>query len=300
MSRSCRFLSLLSPLALLVGMGADSIAQDSDRPAIPRPDPAVAPTSDTKPDEDPTARKEAGTQYSKNASPTGLAIGVLDKEVDDQGLPEELEILAKQGAMASAKQDWFRAREVYQKMIHAAPRNALAFANLGIVEYRMRNYEEARTALRRSLQLNPGISQNWITLGLVYHKEESYELAIASLARALHEDPRDPRAHLYMAVVINDYGWGPAAITELQRAIQLDPNYADAHFNLALMYLEQEPPAVELARRHYYRATDLGAAPDAEIELLVTRKETSTPPPPLATVQDEKEEEDTSEESSED
>ena len=51
-----------------------------------------------------------------------------------------------------------------------------------------------------------------------------------------------------MAVVINDYGWGPAAVTELQRAIQIDPNYADAHFNLALMYLEQEPPATELAR----------------------------------------------------
>ncbi len=243
-----------------------------ERPAIPRPDPAVAPASDAKPDTDPTQLEGKASQFAKNDSPSGMALGVLGKEVDNQGLPEALEGLAKAGAMASAEQDWPRARAAYTKMIEAAPQNALAFANLGIVEYRMENYEAARSALRRSLQLNPTISQNWITLGLVYHREQSYELAIASLARALHEDPKDPRAHLYMAVVINDYGWGPAAVTELQRAIQLDPDYADAHYNLALMYLEEDPPALELARRHYYKAIDLGAAPDQELEKMVAVK----------------------------
>ncbi|MCB1232467.1 MAG: tetratricopeptide repeat protein [Verrucomicrobiae bacterium] len=254
---------------------ADAFSQEkaaTERPAIARPDPAVAPKSDRKPNVDPTGADEKSSQFAKNESPSGVALGVLEKEVDNQGLPEALEGLAKQGALASAEQDWPRAREAYLKMIDAAPQNALAFANLGIVEYRMEDYEAARSALRRSLQLNPTISQNWITLGLVYHREGNYELAIASLARALHEDSRDPRAHLYMAVVINDYGWGAAAVTELQRAIQLDPNYADAHFNLALMYLEQKPPAIELARRHYYVAIDLGAAPDKELERQVAVK----------------------------
>ncbi|MCB1078482.1 MAG: tetratricopeptide repeat protein, partial [Verrucomicrobiae bacterium] len=182
-----------------------------ERPAVPRPDPAVAPASDQEPDKDPTREAEAPGQFSKNVSPSGLAIGVLDKGVDDQGLPENLEGLAKEGALASADQNWNRASAAYEQMIALAPRNALAYANLGIVEYRRKNYEAARTALRRSLQLNPSICQNWITLGLVYHQEKNYELAIASLARALHQDPKDPRAHLYMAVVIHDYGWGSAA-----------------------------------------------------------------------------------------
>lgn len=238
-----------------------------DRPATVRPDPAVAPAGDQRPDLDPTSQPPKASQFSAaNANPTGMALGVLDKSVDDQGLPAELEEVSKEGALASADQDWNRAAAAYEKMIQLAPRNALAYANLGIVEYRRKNFEAARTALRRSLQLNPAISQNWLTLGLVYHQEQSYELAIASLARALHQDPKDPRAHLYMAVVIHDYGWGSAAETELHRAIEIDPNYADAHFNLALMYLEKDPPAVELARRHYYVAKDLGAPPDAEVE----------------------------------
>lgn len=249
----------------------------AERPAVPRPEPEVAPASDADPDADPTRGDNKPSQYAKNTSPTGLAIGVLDKAVDDQGLPAELESLAKEGALASSEQDWERARSVYERMIALAPRNALAYANLGIVEYRRKNYEAARTALRRSLQLNPSISQNWITLGLVYHQERNLELAIASLARALHQDPKDPRAHLYMAVVIHDYGWGSAAETELQRAIQLDPTYADAHFNLALMYLEKDPPAIELARRHYYVAIDLGAPPDEAIEKQIAARDPAIP-----------------------
>lgn len=251
-------------------------APSPERPAVPRPEPEVAPKSDAEPDADPTAGANKPSQFVAQQNPTGLAIGVLDEAVDNQGLPAELESLAKEGALASADQNWEKAHAAYEKMIALAPRNALAYANLGIVEYRRKNYEAARTALRRSLQLNPSISQNWITLGLVYHQERNLELAIASLARALHQDPKDPRAHLYMAVVIHDYGWGSAAEIELQRAIQLDPTYADAHFNLALMYLEKDPPAIELARRHYFMAIDLGAPPDEEIE-----KQVSSPASPV-------------------
>ena len=46
----------------------------------------------------------------------------------------------------------------------------------------------------------------------------------------------------------------------------MDSNYAEAHFNLALMYLERKPPATELARRHYAKAKELGAAPDKLVE----------------------------------
>lgn len=225
------------------------------------------------------AGDDAPTQFSKNTSPSGLALGVLDKDVDPAGLPAEVDALAKAGALASADQDWEKARGIYEKMVQLAPRNALAYANLGVVEYQLANYEAARTALRRSLQINPNIAQNWLTLGLVYYREKNHELAIASLARALHQDPKDPRSHLYMAIVIHDYGWGPAAEIELQRAIELDPAFADAHFNLALMYLEKAPPALELARRHYYAAVDLGAKPDPAIEKQLKAPDTPASPP---------------------
>jgi Tfp pilus assembly protein PilF len=60
-------------------------------------------------------------------------------------------------------------------------------------------------------------------------------------------------------------GWYSGAEDELQKVIQLQPNFADAHYNLALLYLQQTPPAVELARRHYQMALELGATPDADV-----------------------------------
>jgi len=51
----------------------------------------------------------------------------------------------------------------------------------------------------------------------------------------------------------------------------LRPEYADAHFNLAVFCLERNPPAVELARRHYREARRLGAEPDPLIEQALDR-----------------------------
>ena len=66
-------------------------------------------------------------------------------------------------------------------------------------------------------------------------------------------------------------GWSDASEQELRRAVELDPGYADANFNLAVLYLRRTPPLYELARRHYQRALDLGAARDPVIEKLIAK-----------------------------
>jgi Flp pilus assembly protein TadD len=67
-------------------------------------------------------------------------------------------------------------------------------------------------------------------------------------------------------VTVGKKGWYSAAEDEMRKAIELQPDYAEAHFNLAVFYLQRNPPAVELARRHYQKARDLGAAPDPDVE----------------------------------
>lgn len=215
----------------------------------------------TKKPEAKPASKES--QFKKNASRSGMQIGLDNSK---SGLPKSVEHLAKEGALASAGKDWEKARDAYQRMVAAAPGNALALSNLGIVEYRLKDYKNAAKHLEQSVKINPHISQNWLTLGLSHYYLKQFNLAISALTRAKHEDPKDPRTCLYLAVVIRDYGWGSAAETELMRAIALDPDYADAHFNLALLYLERTPPSIELARRHYFFAIDLGAQRDEKIE----------------------------------
>ncbi|MEQ1843823.1 MAG: tetratricopeptide repeat protein, partial [Verrucomicrobiales bacterium] len=154
------------------------------------------------------------------------------------------------------------------EMIKLAPDNALAYANLGVAEHQLGNLLAASGKWGKSLELNPHIARNWQTMGLISYERRELALAISCLTRAIHEDPEDPESRLLLAAVIRDYGWKEAAVTELQRAIELDPGQASAHYNLAVTYLEMKPPRMELARRHYYAAVDLGTTPSPEIEAL--------------------------------
>ena len=216
---------------------------------------------------DSPAEEEAESPASEDGS---LKLGIVKGQTK---LPPELADLAQQGALAVSAQKWDEARDLYLEMIEKAPDNALAYANLGVAEHQSGNLLAAAGNLKKSLELNPTISQNWQTLGLIQFERGDLNLAISSLTRAIHESPRNARARVYLAAVVRDYGWPEAALTELQRAIDIDPKLPDAHYNLAITYLEMEPPRLELARRHYYSALDLGEEPSPEIEAVFAQGE---------------------------
>jgi Flp pilus assembly protein TadD len=116
------------------------------------------------------------------------------------------------------------------------------------------------------VRLQPEAAPVWLTLGVLYCDQEKLDAALAALSQAVLLDPKNPRAHNYLGVTVGKKGWYLGAEAELRKAVELDPNYAEAHFNLAIFYLQRDPPAVELARRHYNQALDLGAKPDPLLE----------------------------------
>jgi Flp pilus assembly protein TadD len=230
------------------------------------------------------------TVFSRHITPLVLAVTVLStlpatlhaQEAPITALPDRTEApapipqlkdgktdagtVARLGAAAFAKGDWEAARKSYQKMVESEPENALALSNLAAAEYQLRELESAQLHFEESLKIDPNLIESWIALGLIHFQKEAWYAAVSSFTRALQLQTDNARAHRYLALTAWKIGWSSAAELELQRAIELNPKDAEAHFNLALMYLERTEPAVELARRHYYRATDLGAAPDIEIE----------------------------------
>jgi tetratricopeptide (TPR) repeat protein len=101
---------------------------------------------------------------------------------------------------------------------------------------------------------------------MVHYQRDEFYRALSAVSRAVAEKPDDARGHNHLAAVNKALGWTTAAEAELQKALDLDPGYAEAHFNLALLYLERKPPAVEMARRHYLQAVELGAPGDELVE----------------------------------
>ena len=181
-------------------------------------------------------------------------------------LPPATATLADRAARAFARHDWVSARKAYREMLTTDPENALAWANLGAVEQQSGAHDAAASCFEASVRFNDKLAQSWISLGLIYSAKGDHYRALSCLARALHEDPTDAHAHNFLAIEVKNLGWTDAAVTELQRAIEISPDYGLAHFNLAAMYLDQKPPAIALAKRHYDRAMTLGVEKDDVLE----------------------------------
>ena len=153
-----------------------------------------------------------------------------------------------------------------EKILAAEPDNATALVGLGEMEYRAQHFEEAQRLLQRATRVKPESAAAWLALGVVACETGKLDAALAALSQAVWLEPRNAKAHSYLGVTVGRKGWLDGAEAELQRALELDESLAETHFNLAVVYLQESPPMVELARRHYHRARDLGAAPDSLIE----------------------------------
>jgi len=92
------------------------------------------------------------------------------------------------------------------------------------------------------------------------------------LSRAAKLDPRNPEIENYLGVTLGHKGLRAQAETALRKAIQLDPNYGPAHNNLAVIYISQVPPLVELARWHYQKALDAGQPRNPNLEQMLDTK----------------------------
>ena len=190
-------------------------------------------------------------------------------ELNEEGkakASEETQRVFKKSLVAMVDGNLNSAREDFLKVLESVPDNVPTMINLGLVEYRAKNLETAERVLQNAVHLSPESSLAWLILGVVQYDRARYDNALASLAQAAVLDPKNAMVHQFLGVTLGQKQWYSGAEDEMRKAVQLDPDYAEAHFNLAVFYLQRNPPAVELARRHYQRALDLGAAPDPEVE----------------------------------
>lgn len=183
---------------------------------------------------------------------------------------DEAQQIAQKAMAAMTKGDLGTARKEFVKVLELVPDNAPTMINLGLLEYREKNYREAERRLQSAVRLAPESGLGWLIMGIVQYDQGKYDHALASLAQAALLEPKNATVHHYFGVTLGQKGWYSGAEEEMRKALEIDPSYAEAHFNLSVFYLQRNPPAVELARRHYQRALDLGAAPDPDVAKSLT------------------------------
>ncbi len=184
-------------------------------------------------------------------------------------LPDDMRDTAQQAADFFKAQRYDEASDKYQVIIDKYPESLYAWSNLGVVRFQQGKLNEALRALQQAVKLSPTDAFSYMNLGIVYYQLNQYESAIDALQRALALDPNNAKAHNYLGCACSQKGWQEVAEKEFRKAIDIDETFGDAHFNLALVYATSKPPSLELARRHYNRAVELGISKDARLEKLL-------------------------------
>jgi tetratricopeptide (TPR) repeat protein len=134
--------------------------------------------------------------------------------------------LDRDGRYAEAAQAW-------QAMTEKDPRNAVAFASLGLDLAREGQYADAVTAYRRALALQPHMHGLELDLGLALFKEGKLEEATGPLKAAAAADPQSAQARILLGMSYYGTARYGEAVPYLRSAVEKAPENQELRAVLA-------------------------------------------------------------------
>jgi Tfp pilus assembly protein PilF len=165
-----------------------------------------------------------------------------------------------------AARQYDQAEDDYLQILKHDQNNGLVLANLATIELQQDKLNDAEKHIKAALAQSPDDAYDLSIFGYLKFRQEKYDDALDVLSRAVKLDPQNPEIQNYLGVTLGHKGLHTQAEAALRKAITLDPNYAAAHNNLAVIYLNEQPPLIELARWHYQKALDAGQPHNPELE----------------------------------
>ena len=196
-----------------------------------------------------------------------------------QELPDGSAQLVAEAQNFFQNRQYDKAGDDYQKILQRNENNGLVLANLAMIELEQGRLADAEKHIQAAVTQSPDDPYNLSILGYLRFRQEKFDEALNVLSRAAKLDPRNPEIENYLGLTLAHKGLRAQAETALRKALQLDPNYGGAHNNLAVIYISQQPPLVELARWHYQKALDSGQPRNPDLEKALDARGAPANPP---------------------
>ncbi|MFM2293823.1 MAG: repeat containing protein [Verrucomicrobiota bacterium] len=201
--------------------------------------------------------------------PETASLAKIPADKADKKLPASANDLIAEAQRAFAKQDFELARTKYLDVLKLDDKSVYTLGNLATIELEMDKLDDAEKHLQTALALKPKDAFCLGALGNLRFRQGKYDAALDALSSAAQINPNDAEIQNFLGVTLSQKGQRAAAEAALRKAIQLDPQYGSAHNNLAVIYLTQTPPQIELARWHYQKALAAGQPRNAELEKMM-------------------------------
>jgi tetratricopeptide (TPR) repeat protein len=136
----------------------------------------------------------------KAAAPLLLAMTMVPVSRGAQGNRASAAQLFHNAQEALAVGDLDRAEANFRAVLAADPRAASAYANLGVIAMRRKDWNGALHLLKKAESLDPKIAGIRLNIGLVEYREGRYEAAIAPLQSVLRDQPDSGQARYLLGL----------------------------------------------------------------------------------------------------
>ncbi|MDB6016359.1 MAG: Tetratricopeptide 2 repeat protein [Pedosphaera sp.] len=196
------------------------------------------------------------------------------KRVKD--LPAEAAVLVADAQRFFVAGEYDKAEEKYLEVLKLDDKNVPALGNLATIQMQLNHLEEAEAHIKQAIAVDPADAYSLLVLGQLKFQQRKFDEALDALSRAAQLDPQNARIQNFLGITLSEKGMRGPAETALRKAIQIDPGYGDAQSNLAVVYVAQQPPLMELARWHYQKALAVGHPRILELEKLLEDPKAAT------------------------
>ena len=156
-------------------------------------------------------------KLSVESAVAGAPVPPPDMKADD--LVDSARAAADNGNLPVALALLKRATEV-------DPKNKVAWNNLGLIYFAMRENDQAVAAFQKQIEVNPYDQYAYNNLGRVYVNERKYDEAAKAFNKQLENNPLDAFAHYSLGAMYSEWHKYDLAVAELEKAAALIPDTA--------------------------------------------------------------------------
>jgi tetratricopeptide (TPR) repeat protein len=189
-------------------------------------------------------------QLSVESSVAGAMVPPADMKADE--LVDSARASADNGNLPVALVLLKRATEL-------DPKNKVAWNNLGLVYFTMRENDQAIAAFQKQIEVNPFDEFAYNNLGRVYWNDRNYDEAVKAFNKQVENNPLDKFAHAYLGVMYAEWHKYDLAVPELEKAASLTPDSGELQVSLGDAYLNLGQDDKALAT--FDHAVELAATP---------------------------------------
>lgn len=129
------------------------------------------------------------------------------------------------------------AAELLKQVVGEDPKDYVAWAELGTVQFKQEKLGDAEKSYRKALEAKPDYIVALMNLGKLQIAQKNFEAAIETLTKAVAAQPQSADANHYLGESYLQVKKGSKAVGYLNEAIKLDPmGKAELHLRLATLY----------------------------------------------------------------